>query len=198
MGTGMAFPWHVIRDAPSLGSHLAEDIQLGIELASLGFAPIYCPGAHIKSPSPHEASAARRQRRRWEHGHISTLIDRAPRVIARGIALRKPHVLTMGLDVLVPPLALFVVVLLINILATLLFWQESGWWAPVAVASSALGFVLTAVFVAWVKYGRATLPARHLLMIPIYIFWKLPLYLSFSVRGPYTTWERAERSPSGF
>jgi hypothetical protein len=58
--------------------------------------------------------------------------------------------------------------------------------------------VLTAVLVAWLKYGRATLPARHLLMIPIYVLWKLPLYLSFSVRGPYTTWERAERSPSGF
>ena len=44
-------------------------------------------------------------------------------------------------------------------------------------------FVLFAVFSAWAKFGRATFPARYLVMIPLYVVWKIPLYLSFAFRG---------------
>jgi cellulose synthase/poly-beta-1,6-N-acetylglucosamine synthase-like glycosyltransferase len=196
MGTGMAFPWNVIRDAPAAGPHLAEDIQMGIALASLGFAPMYCPGARITSSSPERASAARGQRRRWEHGHMSTLLDRAPRLIWRGLARRQPHLLTMGLDLIVPPLALLVVLLLGGIALALAFTHGRGSTAPLMLFSSALILVLGAVFIAWFRFGRTTLPARYIALVPLYVAWKIPLYLSFAVRGPYATWERAERSPS--
>src|SRR5690606_21575389 len=38
-GSGMAFPWDVIRRAPAMGSYLVEDMLMGIELARLGSAP---------------------------------------------------------------------------------------------------------------------------------------------------------------
>jgi len=45
MGTGMAIPWRALQALPALGSHLAEDMLMGIELASRGFAPMYCASA---------------------------------------------------------------------------------------------------------------------------------------------------------
>ena len=43
MGTGMAFPWGLLRDAPLASGHLVEDMQLGIDLAMAGAA--YALGA---------------------------------------------------------------------------------------------------------------------------------------------------------
>jgi cellulose synthase/poly-beta-1,6-N-acetylglucosamine synthase-like glycosyltransferase len=198
MGTGMAFPWDVISVAPSAGSHLAEDIEMGIELASMGLAPVYCPGARITSASPKRASAARGQRRRWEHGHMSTLLHRGPKLVGRGIACRQWHLLTMGLDLIVPPIALLVVLLCAGALATWGIGQLGGSFFPLALFATAAAFVVAGVFAAWFKFGRTTFPARYILMIPFYVVWKIPLYWSFAFRGPYATWERAERSTTGF
>jgi len=197
MGTGMAFPWDVILAAPEAGSHLAEDMQMGIELTSLGFPPLFCQGARITSASPKRASATRGQRRRWEYGHLSTLIHRAPKLIGRGIVERKPNLLAMGLDLAVPPLALLVTLLLAGMTASLPLWLTGHSALPMALFSDALGIVLLAVFGSWFKFGRTTFPARYLFMIPLYVAWKIPLYLSFPLRRHYT-WERAERSASGF
>jgi cellulose synthase/poly-beta-1,6-N-acetylglucosamine synthase-like glycosyltransferase len=197
MGTGMAFPWDVILAAPEAGSHLAEDMQMGIELTSLGFPPLFCQGARITSASPKRASATRGQRRRWEYGHLSTLIHRAPKLIGRGIVERKPNLLAMGLDLAVPPLALLVTLLFAGVTASLPLWLTGHSALPMALFSYAFGIVLLAVFGSWFKFGRTTFPARYLFMIPLYVAWKIPLYLSFPLRRHYT-WERAERSASGF
>ena len=198
MGTGMAFPWNIILSAPPAGSHLVEDMQMGIELASSGFAPTYCGDACITSATPRRTQAARGQRRRWEHGHISTLLERAPALIARGVMRRNRDLLSMGLDLLVPPLALLVMLLVVFFVIDACWLFFGGSMAPFALIVSALAFVAAAVLLAWGEFGKQTLPARHLLRIPLYIFWKIPLYLSFLVRGPYASWERAERSASGF
>jgi cellulose synthase/poly-beta-1,6-N-acetylglucosamine synthase-like glycosyltransferase len=198
MGTGMAFPWDVVAAAPSAGSHLAEDIEMGIELASMGFPPVYCPGARITSATPKKASAAQGQRRRWEHGHLETLVHRVPRLLWRGIRQRQMHLVAMGLDLLVPPIALLILLLAAGLASTLLVKVLGGSSLPLALFTMAFAFVFTAIFAAWLKFGRTTFPARYLVMIPWYIAWKIPLYLQFLFRGPYHHWERAERSASGF
>src|SRR5688572_3435370 len=35
-GTGMAFPWQIIRDAPLASGNIVEDMQLGLDLAVAG------------------------------------------------------------------------------------------------------------------------------------------------------------------
>jgi len=100
----------------------------------------------------------------------------------------------MGLDLIVPPLALLVMLLVAGVAVG---WSWSHWGgslAPLALFGSALGLVVWAVLLAWLKFGRQLVPARHLLLVPFYMLWKLPLYLSFIVRGRHRSWERAERS----
>jgi hypothetical protein len=46
---------------------------------------------------------------------------------------------------------------------------------------------------AWARFGRQTLPFRYLLVVPFYVLWKIPLYLSLVVSGKHKTWERTAR-----
>ena len=62
MGTGMAFPWAVIRSAKLASGQIVEDLNLGLDLAMAGSPPIFCPSAQVTSRFPISAAAAERQR----------------------------------------------------------------------------------------------------------------------------------------
>jgi cellulose synthase/poly-beta-1,6-N-acetylglucosamine synthase-like glycosyltransferase len=194
MGTGMAIPWHLVRALPALGPNLAEDMLMGVELASQGFAPMYCPAAGVRSRPPTRTKAARGQRKRWEHGHLSILLDWAPRLLARAIRTRNLNLLAMGLDLIVPPLSLLTMLSVAGTTATLLWWRVGGSPLPLLVMGGATLLVPIAFALSWLKFGRGFLPARHLAAVPFYVLWKIPLYLSFLARRRHHAWERAERT----
>jgi cellulose synthase/poly-beta-1,6-N-acetylglucosamine synthase-like glycosyltransferase len=196
-GSGMAFPWRLLRDAPETGSNLVEDLVLGIELALRGTPALSCPGVQILSELPAGAGDSRNQRRRWEHGHLHVLTVYAPRLLAAGIVRRKVDLLALGLDLAVPPLALLV-------LAQLGLLTITGLLAILRVASlvpvslAAAGLILTSFFVAatWSRFGRQTVSLKHLLLVPVYLIWKIPLYVDLALRGKTKKWERTARGPS--
>jgi len=198
MGTGMALPWHVVLAAPPAGSHLAEDMQMGLELVSLGFAPIYCEAACITSKAPKGSAVARLQRQRWEHGHISTLLEKGPKLIVGGLLRRRWLEAAVGLDLMVPPLALLALLLTVALVLSLVWSMAGGSRLPLELATAGVGLYAGGVSLAWLKFGQEILPARHLLTVPLYVMWKLPLYLSFIARGAYPHWDRTERSSSAF
>ncbi|MBC7171762.1 MAG: glycosyltransferase, partial [Polyangiaceae bacterium] len=80
-GSGMAFPFALLSVVGSLGSNIVEDMVLGIELTYRGHAPILCPEARIEGELPDRSEAALGQRRRWEHGHLATLLTHGPRLL---------------------------------------------------------------------------------------------------------------------
>ncbi|MEO0406031.1 MAG: glycosyl transferase, partial [Cyanobacteria bacterium P01_A01_bin.135] len=49
-----------------------------------------------------------------------------------------------------------------------------------------------AIVAAWAKFGRRYIPGKALLMAPLYVAWKLPLYAAFIVRRQ-TAWVRTKR-----
>ena len=74
MGTGMAFPWEVIRSANLASGSIVEDLKLGLELTQAGSPPLFCPSACVKSHFPLSIEGAKSQRKRWEEGHISMIL----------------------------------------------------------------------------------------------------------------------------
>jgi len=50
-----------------------------------------------------------------------------------------------------------------------------------------------AVIAAWAAYGRRTLPFRYLLFAPVYLAWKIPLYVALLIKGRQKSWERTAR-----
>jgi len=194
-GSGMAFPWKVIRQAPPMGAYLVEDMLMGIELARLGMAPLFCPDARIRSELPTRQQAQEGQRRRWEHGHIATLIDQGPRLLLEGFRRGNVDLIALGLDVLVPPLTLFLLglcaVLGLNFLASVGFGLGAG---PLALSFAAVVAVGASVLIAWLTQGRELVPLRYALRVPGYVIWKLPVYVAFAARRKQATWEQTERS----
>lgn len=192
-GTGMAFPWVAIAAAPELESNIVEDLAMGAELALLGHEPILCIEAGTRSELPSGRKAAAQQRRRWEHGHIATLLEYGPRLIGEGIRRGRPGLFALGADLIVPPLS-FLVVLLVTVFA---FAGPLAWFGgsalPLWVAGSALVLVVAGVGAGWLRYGRQTVPFRYLLLAPAYMLWKIPLYLSFLLGRRERQWKRTER-----
>lgn len=92
-GTGMAFPWAVLRDAPLGSANIVEDMQLGLDLTLTGHAPKLCLDARVTGELPSGERAARPQRTRWEHGHVQTLLTQVPRLTAAAFRQLRPELL---------------------------------------------------------------------------------------------------------
>lgn len=193
-GSGMAFPWDVIRKAPPGGSHLVEDMLMGIELARLGSPPLFCPEARIRSELPTREQAQAGQRRRWEHGHLATLIEHGPKLVLEGLRKADLSLLAMGLDLLVPPLTSLLLALSVAVGVNALLSLGLG-TGPLYLSLGAVAAIGASVIVAWITQGRELVPLRYALLVPGYVFWKLPLYVAFAARRKQATWEQTERTP---
>ena len=193
-GTGMAFTWDVIRKAPPTGAYLAEDLLMGLELAVLGHPPMYTAHARVLSAIPDQSAAARKQRSRWEHGQLTTVRGQVPRMLREAIQRRRLDLLSIALDLSVPPLALLVSLLVLGCTVTGLALLVGASIVPFAIVASCLVLVGTLVILSWLRFGRAMLPAKYVLAIPLYVLWKIPVYASYIFRGGEKKWERTERT----
>jgi cellulose synthase/poly-beta-1,6-N-acetylglucosamine synthase-like glycosyltransferase len=197
-GSGMAFPWPLLHGAPETEGHLVEDMVLGLELALRGQSPRHCAAVRISSELPEELGAGLRQRRRWEHGQLQVLARYGPRLLAAGLRSRRADLLALALDLMVPPLTLLVGLqgtLVIGSLAALVARVASP--LPLLISLAALLAIATAVSAAWWRFARSTIRAIELLFVPVYLLWKIPLYVGLAIKGRQRVWERTARSGAG-
>jgi cellulose synthase/poly-beta-1,6-N-acetylglucosamine synthase-like glycosyltransferase len=193
MGTGMAFPWKVIHAAKLASGQVVEDLNLGLELGSAGYLPLFCPSALVTSTFPTSPQAADRQRQRWEQGHVDLILAQTPHLLAAAIRRRSLGLFAMALDLAVPPLVLLgflcAGVLVLSGLAAL------AGLSPIALYVSTASFValLTAVFLSWVSFGRDILPLRSIWSLGPYALQKLRLYYRVSSGGRISQWNRTDR-----
>jgi cellulose synthase/poly-beta-1,6-N-acetylglucosamine synthase-like glycosyltransferase len=193
-GTGMAMPWAIVGQVSASGA-LTEDIQLGIDLAQRGWAPIYVPTSHVRSAAPSGERAASVQRTRWEHGHVQSILRHAPGMFAQAVRRLSPGLFFLGLELTVPPLSLMV-------LLTLVAWSASTvayaagllTLVPVIASGGIAACVALAVIVGWIGHGRRVVPLTTLIRTPLYVVWKIPIYLRL-VTKPEREWVRTEREP---
>ena len=191
-GTGMAFPWSIIREASLANGNIVEDMQLSLEMAIAGSAPIFCSEAQVTGILPQQEQAATSQRTRWEHGHLQTLLTQVPRLLKASVSQGRFELFMIALDLCIPPLTLLVMLWGLALLGALLTGiLGGGWLAGILLAIEGV-LILISIFGAWVKFGRDDIPGLSLLSIPFYILWKIPLYLTFLVR-PQTQWVRTQR-----
>ena len=80
LGSGMAFPFAMLVDAPLANGHLVEDMKLGVDLSAQGLGPHFVAGALVTSAFPNSDAGRRTQRERWEHGHLHTIATQGPRL----------------------------------------------------------------------------------------------------------------------
>ena len=190
-GTGMAFPWSIFSAAPLATEDIVEDLNLGISLLHQGHRIAWSEATSVSS-APASRDATIEQRTRWEHGSIASALSNVTKLVRGAFRQRRHDMAVLALDLIVPPLALLVIVTGLSwSLAGILALAGGGVW-PVAILSLGLAALTLAVVLAWVAEGRKLLPLTTLLQAPIYVVWKLPIYVRF-LTGRQKTWVRTER-----
>ncbi len=194
VGTGMAFPWETLRSADLATAMIVEDLQLGLGLAKAGHPPIFCPSARVTSEFASSAKGAEIQRSRWEHGHIHTIVNVAPKLIWVALRQNNKDLLALTLDLVVPPLSLLVM-LVVGMFLLASFAALIGLSAvPMLISMESFLALLLATIVAWWKYGRSILPLGATLSIAPYALGKIGLYGRILFRRVETRWIRTDRS----
>jgi cellulose synthase/poly-beta-1,6-N-acetylglucosamine synthase-like glycosyltransferase len=178
MGTGMAFPWHIISRMELANGALVEDMLLGGELVAAGQAPMFCPAACVTSQFPAAEQAVNTQRRRWEHGHLSMILNYFPRLLKDVFKRGDFKGIFFVFDMMVPPLTLQSMFMLLGLCITGLAAWFGDVWPFMALLGGVVLFAL-ALALAWYRYGQNVITVKDALQIPVYIFSKLTVYASF-------------------
>ena len=192
-GTGMCLPWPLFDSADLATSSIVEDIRLGIELGNRGAHPRLIEESIVWSPHADQSDTLD-QRSRWEGGFLALARATAPGLIARGVKRGSLRTIIGGLDLMVPPLAILALVdaAALVLLAALALAGVSS-WVPLLILA-AIGFLAAAaVLLAWWQEGRAFLSAAALARLPLYVLWKVPMYLRLARSGAPKVWNRTER-----
>jgi len=190
-GTGIAFPWPVIREAALASGNIVEDMQLSLDLAMAGHAPILCLDAKVTGLLPQQQHAIKSQRTRWEHGHLQ-LLTKIPQLLREAMRQKRFDLLAIAFDLCVPPLSLLVMIWAAVTGVAFLVAIGGASWIPATLLALEGLLILVSIVGVWAKFGRSDLPLLTLLAVPLYVLWKIPLYLAFLVR-PQTEWVRTER-----
>lgn len=196
-GTGMAFPWITFRDAPNTRGWITEDLVLGLELAIQG-SPVYlCSRAKVESEIAPSDQGRSQQRQRWEHGHLSALMQYVPKLVWAGVTRGRVAPLAIALDLSVPPIALLLTMVMgLFFIAGLAIVFGVG-CEPLLVTLIEAVTLFLALSVAWAKVGRDLISPADLFVMPRYVFSKLPSYCRWIKGKGDRRWARAERQETG-
>jgi cellulose synthase/poly-beta-1,6-N-acetylglucosamine synthase-like glycosyltransferase len=178
-GSGMAFPWQLLRSTYRGTGHLTEDLKQGLDLALVGKFPLFCPDAMLTSDVITGGKVSRAQRQRWEHGFLETALHYVPRLLIRSSKTWSFSLVAMAMDLAVPPLALLALLLGCYTFSTFSFLIFGGGTKPIIVACTVCILFSATIFLAWYRHGREFLPLRWLIFAPIYALVKIPVYVRF-------------------
>jgi cellulose synthase/poly-beta-1,6-N-acetylglucosamine synthase-like glycosyltransferase len=196
-GSGMAFPWELIRSLDLASADLAEDKKLGLDLALKGFHPQLCPDAVVTSSVAAGGVPSYSQRVRWEHGTMELMMRYVPRLFAKACRTFDIPLAAMALDLSVPPLALFAIMLGAYSVLTAALSFGFGESGPVKVALILWVLFFMSIVLAWWRYGRDMLPIySFMFVIPSYLVRKLPVYASLFASGQ-REWVKSKRELGG-
>jgi cellulose synthase/poly-beta-1,6-N-acetylglucosamine synthase-like glycosyltransferase len=188
MGTGMAFLWDDISQINLASGHIVEDMKLGVDLARVGKSPLFLPDALVTSIFPPTAAATNTQRARWEHGHLSVILNEAPSLFLEAIKTKNIQILGLACDLIVPPLA--VLTLMCAALFVLCYVLPVQ---PALVLSTVTLIALaSSILLAWAYFGRNIISFKQLCYAPIYALIKIPLYIKFFLNRQ-VEWVRSKR-----
>jgi cellulose synthase/poly-beta-1,6-N-acetylglucosamine synthase-like glycosyltransferase len=193
MGTGMAFPWDLIRSVDLANGSLVEDVKLGLDLTKAGRPPLFCLSASVTSHFAASAEGASSQRRRWEEGSIRLILTTAPRLLYAAIVERNLGLLALTLDLMIPPLSLLMIMVVSLVVGTgvSVFYG----FPPTAlfISAACLATLVVAVFLSWVTYGRDILPLKSIFLVFRYMFAKVPMYRKILSTRSASPWLRTDR-----
>ncbi len=191
-GSGSAYPFQAIRNAPHGKGAIAEDYQLAIDLLQQGYPTTFVPEARVDGQLPKRDDTALRQRRRWEHGHLFLSFRTGPRLMLEGLRRLDKNHIALALEVSVPPLAFLGLIWVIAVGLSLALYALYGHGGPLGFLTGTAAAFAVAVLMSWMRFAGVKSTLTALAAVPGYLMWKLPMYREFFSRRE-TRWMKTAR-----
>lgn len=189
-GNGMCFTSSVLERFGWEAFTLAEDVEFHLRLVEAGVRVTYAAGASVLGEMPTTLRQAHSQNVRWERGRLQMLRAYGPRLLLRGLRRRDPAQLEALVEQIVPPLSVLmgITTLFFMLMAPL---RMSG---PRRLASLVLVGQMAYV-VTGLRLVRADVRVYlALLGAPIYMVWKMWIYVLAAIHIRDNLWIRTARS----
>lgn len=191
-GSGSAYPFHAIRNAPHGKGAIAEDYQLAVDLLQRGYPTTFVPEARVEGLLPKREDTALRQRRRWEHGHMFLAFRTGPRLMLEGLKRLDKHRIALALEVSVPPLAFLGMIWAVAAGLSFALYAFHGDGGPLGFLTGTAATFASAVLLSWMRFAGVKPTLAALAAVPGYLMWKLPMYRDFFTRRE-TRWVKTAR-----
>lgn len=193
MGTGMAFPWHLIYKTNLANGSIVEDMKLGIDLTYEGHNILFLPSAKVTSEFPTDPTAQASQRTRWEHGHLDTIKTHVPKLLKLSLKTNNLKCLLFALDLAIPPLTLLLIIIkfLILVFLSIFLFSNDGFYLK--LTSPFFISLFFCILLSWYTTSRNRFTASDIKALPKHILTKSKNLTKFMIKKE-KKWIKTKRS----
>ncbi|MCS6887621.1 MAG: glycosyltransferase family 2 protein [Chloroflexus sp.] len=188
-GNGMVFAADIVRRHRWTAS-LTEDIEYHMTLILAGERAMFAPDAVVWAEMPDSLRAAQSQNERWERGRMEMIRRYVPRLLREGLRRRSFLLIDAAIEQLIPPFSVVTGTSVLIALLALLLRDPAALVLAGFILGGQLVYILSGLILA-----RAPWPVyRSLLFTPIFIVWKLWLYVRLLLGLKPRDWIRTARN----
>ncbi|MDQ2996849.1 MAG: glycosyltransferase family 2 protein [Chloroflexota bacterium] len=188
-GNGMVFAAEILREYQWTAS-LTEDIEYHMALILGGHRVTFAPDAIVWAEMPSSLQAARTQNVRWERGRQEMLRQYVPRLLRAALARRSFLLFDAAVEQIIPPFSLVAAASVLSLVAAVALQSMPAVLLGVFLLLGQAVYILTGL---WLS-GAPKKVYQALLYAPIFIVWKVWLYLRVLIGLDRKDWTRTARN----
>jgi len=188
-GNGMVFSAEIVREYLWSAS-LTEDIEYHMALILGAQRVTFAPDAIVWAEMPSSLKAARTQNVRWERGRQEMVRQYVPRLLRAALARRKFLLFDAAVEQIIPPFSLVAAASLLSLVGALALQSIPAVLLGVFLLVGQAVYILAGL---WLS-GAPKKVYQALLYVPVFIVWKVWLYLRVLIGLDRKGWTRTVRN----
>jgi 1,2-diacylglycerol 3-beta-glucosyltransferase len=188
-GNGMVFVADLPRRYP-WSAALTEDIEYHMALIMAGERVTFAPDAVVWAEMPGTLAAAQSQNVRWERGRIEMVRTYVPQLLGAAFKRRSFLLFDAAVEQLIPPFSLVVAASVVCLPLGLLLGSVTATVLGAFILVGQVIYVLSSLLLARVPRQIYT----ALLYAPLFVFWKVWLYVRVLLGRDKRGWVRTARN----
>ncbi|TNJ37001.1 glycosyltransferase family 2 protein [Prosthecochloris vibrioformis] len=187
-GNGMAFRTSLLQHYGWPCHSIVEDLEFTLRLLQDDTSVHYNPDAIITSEMVTKSKHATSQRSRWEGGRFALVKSMTGPLLRQFFTTGQSKFLYAWADLALPPLGLLVLLFIPGTIAGILLgkfwvWVSASYWMITLLYLIAGQIQRKAPLATWLSLFAA----------PVYVLWKIPIYLKMAVGKQRKDWVRTTR-----
>ncbi len=188
-GNGMVFAAELLR-AHRWTASLTEDIEYHMALILAGERAMFAPDAVVEAEMPSSLRAAQTQNERWERGRIEMIRHFVPQLLRTALRRRSFLLFDAAVEQLIPPFAVLSALTLLTLALALLADHQLALGLGLFALTAQIVYVVTGLIL---TRAPGTV-YRALLFTPIFLVWKIWLYVRILLGLKPGRWIRTARN----